>query len=101
MHCAQQLILNGWKKCRPSENGTDSKSDGKDYSENEDQIAGAAKSASEKTGFGQSTQELDQGALGMSDPSQVNLHQCQRAIWTKKTTRVIRATKTIRIMRKQ
>ena len=40
-----------------------------------------------------SNSKLDQGTLGMSDPSQVNLHQGHQGHQAIRTTRAIRATK--------
>ena len=40
--------------------------------------------------------KLDQGTLGMSDPSQVNLHQGHQGHQAIRTTRATRATRVIR-----
>ena len=44
--------------------------------------------------------KLDQGTLGMSDPSQVNLHQGHQGHQAIRTTRAIRATKNNKTMMK-
>ena len=42
------------------------------------------------------SKRLDQGTLGMSDPSQVNLHQGHQGHQAIRTTRATRATRVIR-----